>query len=73
MGLIILYDMNVLFLGVRGLVSLPNAQVNYLQRDCVPIYADCFREEVGPHSGPVHVGEAVIHVSVHDGGFSHPK
>lgn len=59
--------------GARFTAKCTGAQVNYLQRDCVPIYADCFREEVGPHSGPVHVGEAVIHVSVHDGGFSHPK
>lgn len=45
---------------------------SYLQDDRVPIYVDCFGKEVSPYSGPVHVGEAVIHISVHEGGFSHP-
>lgn len=36
------------------------------------MYVYCFGQEVSPYGGPVHVGEAVIHISVHEGGFSHP-
>lgn len=45
---------------------------SYLKVDRVPVYVDGLVEEVRPHRGPVHVGEAVIHVPVQEGGFSHP-
>lgn len=52
--------------------SRTGGQRSYLQGDCVFVYGDCSGEEVSPYRGPVHVGEAVIHISVHEGGFSHP-
>lgn len=48
-------------------------RATHLQRDRLSVYADRFREEIRPYCGPVHVGEAVIHIPVHAGGLSHPK